>query len=194
MTNKRPVNSFDSNDSQANIHGRKVTPNEVSYRDGYVEGQSVERSQVVRDQYDREEIRESNGVASGLVIGLAFAALAALVAGGLYFTTRSETNPAPVAAPVTAPASPQPQRNTTIIERTIERTKEAAPVIQPPDVQINVPQPAPAPAAPAPAAPTTSESSSTQPSAPEPAVNDSSKEPSGTSENTPENAPGNSAQ
>jgi len=191
MTNKRPVNSSGSNDSQDNVHGRKVTPHEVSYRDGYVEGQSVERSQVVSDQYAREETRESNGVASGLVIGLAFAAIAALVAGGLYLTTRNETNTAPVAAP----ASPQPQRNTTIIERTIERTKEAAPVIQPPDVQINVPQPAPAPAAPAPAAPTTSGSSNNEPSATESnSVNDSSKEPSGTSENTPGNAPGNPAQ
>lgn len=150
MTNKRLINSSDSNDSQDNIHGRKVTPDEVSYRDGYVEGQSTERSQIVSDQYAREEIREGNGVASGLVIGLAFAAIAGLVAGGLYLTTRSETNTAPVAAPVVAPASPQPQRNTTIIERTIER---AAPAVQAPDVQINVPQSAPAPAAPTSSAP-----------------------------------------
>lgn len=215
MTNKRPVNSFDNNDSQDNVHGRKVTPSEVSYRDGYVEGQSVERSQVVNDQYAREEIRESNGVANGLVLGLVFAALVGLVAGGLYFTTRNETNTAPVAAPAspqpqrntTIIERPQPQRNTTIIERTIERTKEAAPPVQAPDVQINVPQPAPAPAtsapapaapapaAPAPAAPPSSDSSNSEPSATESnSANDSSEQPSGASENPSGKASGNPAQ
>lgn len=200
MTNQRPVNLSDSNDSQDdNVHGRKVTPSEASYRDGYVEGQAVERSQAVGDQYAREEVHESNGVASGMVIGLAFAAVVGLVGGGLYFATRGEPDTVPVAAP--APASPQPQRNTTIIERTIERTKEAAPSVQAPDVKINVQQPAPAvapavaPAAPAPApapatpaapdAPPTSDSSNSEPSATESSsANDLSKQPSGTSENT----------
>lgn len=154
MTNpKYPQSAGDSslrNDRTQNlqneIHSRKATPDEVAYRDGYVEGQSSERSQALRDQYARdqyarEQIRESNGVANGMLIGLSLAVIAGLVASAFYFVNRSES-PAPQ-TPVTAPASPQPQqRNTTIIERTIERTREAAPDVQVPDVQINVPEPA----------------------------------------------------
>lgn len=164
MTNpKYPQSAGDSslrNDRTQNlqneIHSRKATPDEIAYRDGYVEGQSSERSQALRDQYAREQyardqyareqIRESNGVANGMLIGLSLAVIAGLVASAIYFVNRSES-PAPQ-TPVTAPASPQPQqRNTTIIERTIERTREATPDVQVPDVQvpdvqINVPEPA----------------------------------------------------
>jgi hypothetical protein len=140
MTNKQsnPDSSFES-DPQANVHGRHVTPDEASYRDGYVKGQFDQNSPTARDQYAREQISESNGMANGLVIGLVLAAIAGVVGGTVYYYNRTETAPTPVAAP----ASPQPQQRTTVIERTIERTKEAAPNVQVPNVQINVPQPSP---------------------------------------------------
>jgi hypothetical protein len=171
--------SFDKS-SKSNVYGRKVTPDEVSYRDGYVEGQLDRDSQATREQYAREQISESNGVANGLLIGLVLAAIAGVVGGTLYYYNRTETAPA-----VVAPASPQPQQRTTIIERTIERTREAAPDVQVPNVQINVPQPSPIISNPA-TAPAPAESQPASPSEP-------SSQPSEATDSNKSAAPGDNA-
>jgi hypothetical protein len=118
-------------DGADGINGRPVTKDERSYRDGYVEGQS----KVKGTQYERERAAESDGLASGVIIGgvLAFAV-------GLGFAVWAYANrdlpateqPSSI-NPVTVPASPAPSvaptaptKQTTIIERTVEKP---APVV-----------------------------------------------------------------
>jgi hypothetical protein len=113
------------------INGRPVTKDERSYRDGYVEGQNKVRG----TQYERERAAETNGLASGVIIGgvLAFAV-------GLGFAVWAYANrdlpateqPSSI-NPVTTPLSPKPSiaptaptKQTTIIERTVEKP---APVV-----------------------------------------------------------------
>jgi hypothetical protein len=132
------------------INGRPVTKDERSYRDGYVEGQS----KVKGTQYERERAAETNGLASGVIIGsiLAFSvglgfAVWAYANRDLPSTEQpSSINPATVPAspaPSLAPAAPAKQ--TTIIERTIEKPA-------PPPQVIEVPRAAPLPSTAAPAA------------------------------------------
>jgi hypothetical protein len=119
------------------INGRSVTKGERSYRDGYVEGQS----KVKGTQYERERTAENNGLASGVIIGgvLAFAV-------GLGFVVWAYANrdlpaieqPSSI-SPVTTPVSPAPPvaptaptKQTTIIERTVEKPAPAPVVIEVP--------------------------------------------------------------
>ncbi|MBD3885431.1 hypothetical protein IFO70_27275 [Phormidium tenue FACHB-886] len=138
MATQKPSDS-NLNSNLNNIHAREVTPDEVAYRDGYVQGQASEQQY----QYTREQISESNGTANGMLIGLAFAALIGIGAGAFFYITRSnEPVQTQTASPTPATSQPQqPQQRTTIIERTIDRTKEVVPTT--PDVQISVPAPQP---------------------------------------------------
>lgn len=184
MTSRKPS----TNESNQNVNGRP-SPDEINYRDGYVQGQEEQRYQV-----ERERASESNGAATGLLIGTL---LAALVGGAIAFYYNSQDRqPDVIVQPTTAPASPspspqaqqtpQPQRTTTIIqERTIER-QVPVPAPQAPAPQVNIQAPAPAPAAPAepapqaapPAAPQAAPSAETQPPA-EPAESAAPAESSG---------------
>lgn len=119
--------------------------NEVSYQEGYRTGRDSE--QLL--QQEAYAAREENSAASGLMIGFALATLAALAGGTIYFLnarnepvqqTAPSTQVVPVPVPNNSP-SPSSKQETTIIERTIERTQKAVPVPQ---------QPAKAPEAPAP--------------------------------------------
>ncbi|NJL22070.1 MAG: hypothetical protein HC895_16660 [Leptolyngbyaceae cyanobacterium SM1_3_5] len=153
MTSRKPS----TNESNQNLNGRPVSSDEVNYRDGYVQGQAEEQ----RYQVERNRASESNGAATGLLIGTL---LAALVGGAiaLFYYNSQDRQPDVIVQPTTAPASPSPQpqqsppprpQQTTIIERTIEREVPVpAPQAPAPQVNIQAPAPAPAPAAPAPAA------------------------------------------
>ena len=111
---------------------------EVAYREGYQTGRDSERL----SQQETYSAREENSAASGLIIGLALASLAALAGGTIYFLnarnepveqTAPSTQVVPVPVPV--PDNSQPRtsnKETTIIERTIDKTQKAVPVPQQP--------------------------------------------------------------
>jgi len=135
MTSKKPSdpNSFDD------VNTRPASADEVSYRDGYVHGRSLEQ----QSQSDREQVRESNSTANGLFIGVLFVALIGMGAAAFFYANRSNE---PVRGSTTSPspAAVQPQqKETTIIERTIDRTQEVVPAA-PPDIKINISPPQPA--------------------------------------------------
>lgn len=156
----------------ASINTRPVTNDEIAYRDGYVSGKSTEQLEQERRRAAEARLYEENarlqadsGASAGLILGLALAALAAVV-GGLIYVYLGDTTPDTV-VPTPEAVTPEPANETTIIERTVERTQEVIPApssAQPPDinVELNTPEPAPAPApvpAPAPAAPVQTEAS-----------------------------------
>jgi hypothetical protein len=109
---------------------------EVGYREGYRTGRDSERL----SQQEASSAREENSAASGLIIGFALASLAALAGGTIYFlNARNEpvqqTAPSTQVVPVPVPDNSQPRtsnKETTIIERTIDRTQKAVPVPQQP--------------------------------------------------------------
>ncbi len=161
------------------IHGREATPEEIARRDGYVQGRTDEDyvQGVVRGQ-DRVNAQAvaNDSAASGLVVGLMIALLAAGVGAAIYFLARPE--PAPVVAPKIEKA-PQVQKET-IREKTIIEKETPAPA---PDVNISVPEapaapdvnitnqaPAPAAPAPAPAAPAAEPAPEPAPAAEQPAT------------------------
>lgn len=174
-----PIRNTDAYDRDFtdSVNARPVTKDEVAYRDGYVRGKSAEQLEQERRRAADARVYEANararaddGVSIGLVMGLVLAAVAAVLGGALYFynadqgtvtpapetTTPQPGTPQPVAPP---PATPQSSNNdTTIIQRTIERTREVVPVpsnvqTPPANVEINPPaEPAPQTAPPAPEA------------------------------------------
>ncbi len=164
---------------QANVQGRPATREEVAYRDGYVNGRTIEE----RQQYNHRtaerirteqnaRTREANSASAGLLTGLLLALLA-IGAGGLVYYLTQDSEPATTEAPVKTPV----ERETTIIERTVENTREVVrdapdvelPDVQMPDVNIQVPETAPAETAPAETAPA-AEIAEPAPEAAEPAT------------------------
>jgi hypothetical protein len=144
------------------INGRPVSKDERSYRDGYVEGQS----KVKGTQYERERAAETNGLASGVIIGsvLAFSVRLGFAVWAYANRDLPSTEQPSSINPVTAPASPAPTvaptapaKQTTIIERTIERPA-------PPPQVIEVPRAAPSPSVVAPAPPDRPSTERTAPS------------------------------
>jgi len=109
---------------------------EVGYREGYRMGRDSERLY----QQEASSVREENSAASGLIIGLALASLAALAGGAIYFlNARNEpveqTAPTTQVVPVPVPDNSQPRttnKETTVIERTINKTQKVVPVPQQP--------------------------------------------------------------
>ncbi|MGB3204093.1 MAG: hypothetical protein WBB28_03825 [Crinalium sp.] len=117
----------------------------------------------VERRLDEERLvaRENNGAASGLLIGLIIAALLGLAGAAFYFMNQRQESPTQI-LPIPVPNNSQPQsqpqsqdRDTTIIDRTIQKTREVVPVPVPqqqapasqqtapkaPDININVPSP-----------------------------------------------------
>ncbi len=136
------------NPPDRSVNARRVTRDEIAYRDGYAAGRVEAERQPIGDRYSRQRVRETHGAFNGLILGIALAALVGLVAAVMYSLARStELNlmkdPEPEAV---EPQGTDGNTNgsTTIIERTIERTQESVPAppeIQVPDVQINIPEP-----------------------------------------------------
>ncbi|MGF1479565.1 MAG: hypothetical protein ACFB4I_08745 [Cyanophyceae cyanobacterium] len=102
---------------------RPTDPQDAAYREGYVQGQTTERQNT------------ENGIATGWLLGLLFAALTALGIGAFYLTQRE---PAANTAPDVNITQPQSTEKETIIERTVDKTTEVVPV--PSDIDINVPE------------------------------------------------------
>ncbi|MBD2577451.1 hypothetical protein [Oscillatoria sp. FACHB-1406] len=194
----RPTNPNESENFEETINGRPATDSEVAYRDGYVSGTANEReiqSERALVNERNQVVRDNENAGRGLLLGLLLAGL--LGAGALAYYLANREEPAPVPATNTivvpdkeatpSPSAAEPKKDTTVIERTIEKTN-VVPVptqpAQPPKVEVNTPPPAPAPkvdvnvspAAPAPApkvdvnvspaAPAPSAPSSAAPSAP----------------------------
>src|SRR5919199_1430780 len=134
-----------SNQMRRESNTNRNFSDEVAYQKGYQTGRNSERLL----QEETYAVREENSTASGLMLGLALASIAALAGGTIYFlNARNEpiqqTAPSTQVVPVPVPNNSQPRssnKETTIIERTIDRTREAVPVPQ---------EPAKAPEAPAP--------------------------------------------
>jgi hypothetical protein len=118
-------NNYNNPEDRPDISNPPLTPEQRSYEQGYTQGQGTENEL----QYQRERTAENSGAASGLIIGGIFATLVGL--GAVYYywgqstptptpTTIINTPPSPAAS---APASPQ--KETKIIERTIEKAAPA---------------------------------------------------------------------
>lgn len=136
------------------IKGRQATPQEVAYRDGYVQGkvneyheQRYRRAKDAQIHEHRARVRENESAASGLLLGLLLAAILGTAGAIFYFMGRDSVEP-PVINP--EPAQPESNQsnaepgNTTIIERTVERTERAAPrssTVDLPDVNVQLPNP-----------------------------------------------------
>lgn len=136
------------NREQETINTVREDTNDISYRDGYLQGRDVER-RIYRD--DTSE-------ASGLLVGILLATIAGIVVGSIFYVMQRNDNASRVErptqiVPVPVPNNSQPQTNnkeTTIIERTVNRTREVVPVpekavpaspIPAPNVNINIPNP-----------------------------------------------------
>ncbi len=171
-------------DFETSINARPVTPDEVAYRDGYVSGKSADQLEQERRRADEARVHEENarlradnGVSTGLILGLVLAAVAVVVGAVAY--VYSDANDGAIISVPQAPApeaqTPEPPNETTIIERTIERTQEVVPApsnTEPPEINVELNNPvqqAPSapPAAPsaAPAAPSAAPASQAQPEA-----------------------------
>jgi hypothetical protein len=151
--NKDNINQSTTPGQQNNFTGmdgintRPITKGEEAYRDGYVRGRSIDESRIIDEtsQYDRERNAENNGLTSGVIIGGILVFSVGLGAAVWAYANRDMTTQNQQIAPVTVPASPKPSvmptapaKQTTIIERTIEKAA-------PPEVKvIEVPKAAPA--------------------------------------------------
>jgi hypothetical protein len=134
-----------SNQMRRESNTNRNFSDEVAYQKGYQTGRDSERLL----QEETYAVREENSTASGLMIGLALASIAALAGGSIYFlNARNEpiqqTAPSTQVVPVPVPNNSQPRssnKETTIIERTIDKTREAVPVPQQPAKDPEAPAP-----------------------------------------------------
>jgi cell division protein FtsN len=122
-------------------------PQATSYRNGYFQGRLSEQ----RLSEENARIRETDGAARGLMIGILLTALTGLVVGATFLISQRNQTPTPASSPVTVPApasNNQPSQNrTTVIERTTELVPVPQEPVVVPDVNVTVPsssQPAPA--------------------------------------------------
>ncbi|MBD1915539.1 MULTISPECIES: hypothetical protein [Cyanophyceae] len=152
-------------DFDASINARPVTPDEVAYRDGYVSGKSADqleqerrRAEEARVHEENAKLRTDNGISTGLILGLVLAAVAVVVGAVAY--VYSDANDGAIISVPQAPApevqTPEPPNETTIIERTIERTQEVVPApsnVEPPEINVELNNPVQQAPSAAPAAP-----------------------------------------
>lgn len=125
------------NDNLSGVHGRKATPEEIARRDGYVKGRNDENyvQGSLRSQGRvAAQAQINDSAASGMLIGIIIAILAAVVGGAMYFLTGDRTNVAPIAVPQIE-REKTIEKETTIIEREVP-----SPDVSLPDVQIDVPE------------------------------------------------------
>jgi hypothetical protein len=119
-------------EDRRDIGNSPLTPEQRSYEQGYTQGQGNEN-----ELQQRERSAENSGAASGLVIGGILAALVGL--GGYYFWAQSARTPTTIINTPSVPAASTPvapQKETKIIERTIEK---AAPATPPKVVEVPTP-------------------------------------------------------
>lgn len=119
------------------VHHHTPQPNNVVYRDGYLQGRVSEQQLNEANQ----TARDNENAARGLLIGIIFTGLAALVIGAVFLLNQRSQTPVliqritPSASPSPSP-SPSPQGRDRIIER--DRIVPV-PQTQPPQVNIAVP-------------------------------------------------------
>lgn len=126
------------------VRGRKVTPEEVAYRDGYVRGRAHE-DQVYREELRRRQAQKrtasTRNWASGVYFGVILFILIAVI-GGIFLTLSRQnsgvTDQTPQNSDAVTPETPEPETN--ILERTQEVIPSPSEVIQP-DIEINLPEP-----------------------------------------------------
>ncbi len=128
------INDRPSDQNLSGVRGREATPEEIAQRDGYVQGRTDE-NYVQQNLRGQERViaqsRADDNAASGMLLGLFIALLAAGVGAALYFLGGDRT--APVAVP-------QIQKETTIEkETTIIEKDNSQPAVELPDVQVDVP-------------------------------------------------------
>ncbi|WOD38243.1 hypothetical protein [Nodosilinea sp. E11] len=144
-------------DLESSVNTRPATQNEIAYRDGYVRGKSAEqlerdrrRAAEARVYEENARLRADNGVSTGVVLGFILAAIAAIFGGVLYLynneagTGQGTTNPTPATTTPATTAPEPPTNETTIIERTIERTQEVVPApssAEPPQINVELNNP-----------------------------------------------------
>lgn len=119
-------------EERRNISNPPLTPEQRSYQQGYTQGQGTEN-----ELNQRERAAENSGAATGLAIGGILATLIGL--GAYYYWTQSTPTPTTIinTSPVPATSTPVvPQKETKIIERTIEK---AAPATPPKVVEVPTP-------------------------------------------------------
>lgn len=155
--NRNNVDLYDQD-----INARPATRSEVAYRDGYVQGRIVENSRPKSYQI-REDVRENDATAKGLMLGVLLTAFTGLVIGSLYvlnsINEQNERNQ-PILFPLPSSENSQPSnsepsntRTNTIIERErvvpVPQQNSPAPAqtieikpstIVPPKVEVNVPE------------------------------------------------------
>lgn len=147
-----------TNHNSDTVNSPRDYSNEVSYRDGYIHGATTER-RLNEESYIESD--RDRGTGNGLVLGIIIATLAALGIGSAYLLTQrnepaSRTQPSTQIIPIPVPNNSQPQRSepqsskkeTTIIERTVDKTKEVVPVPQKQEPAKQVEPEKQAPAAP----------------------------------------------
>jgi hypothetical protein len=138
--NHTPKNSNTNiqNGRHLNTPVETVNPDAVSYEEGYVHGRASERSLENQEQ----EVRSEHSAARGLLLGMALTSLVGLTVGAIFYLNQREESPTPT--PVLVPARPapqQPNRETTIIERTTEKIQPPAPINQEPSTAPQQSQP-----------------------------------------------------
>ncbi|MTJ53037.1 hypothetical protein FJR38_10455 [Anabaena sp. UHCC 0253] len=135
MNNPKNPNSHNSED---NLNQEK----KQSYGDGYVDGNTSKR----RVQNEVQTIRDQNNTAGGLILGFFIAAVLGFSGLVYFFWGRQPATTKVIVLPTPA-VSQQPEKQTTIIEKT--NTIERVPVIVPApqqsapnvNVKIDVPRP-----------------------------------------------------
>ena len=138
--NHTPKNSNTNiqNGRHLNTPVETVNPDAVSYEEGYVHGRASERSLENQEQ----EVRSEHSAARGLLLGMALTSLVGLTVGAIFYLNQREESPTPT--PVLVPARPapqQPNRETTIIERTTEKIQPPAPINEEPSTAPQQSQP-----------------------------------------------------
>ena len=114
------------------VHHHNPHPSNMVYRDGYLQGRMSEQQLNEANQ----TARDNESAARGLLIGIIFTGLAALVIGAVFLLNqRSQT---PVLIQRIAPtASPSPSPSPQVRDRIIERDR-VVPVPQPQAPQVNI--------------------------------------------------------
>ena len=129
------VNNNPNDPNIDGIRGREATPEEIARRDGYIQGRTDEhyvQGAVRGQERANAQAITNDSAASGIIVGLMIALLAAGVGAAVFFLSNREATPV-----VTPEVEETPQVQKEIIrEKTIIERETAAPV---PDVNISAP-------------------------------------------------------
>jgi hypothetical protein len=135
------LNKIQERPTETTIHTRQVSPSEIAYRDGYVQGRlSEQHYQYQAHQAQAQRARETENAFNGFLLGMLLTAIVGLGVGAFFLFAKPGTeNPLRDTVPAPSPSASEPQkqadRQTTIIEKTIDKVREVVPTA-PPQIQI----------------------------------------------------------